>query len=749
MVLRTRILQCAWLHALLLAPLVASSMGRPSEHALDTYDQPKMELKTENSGNTGLPKSFENIPFVVSRAGSALVLRKFDVSKGAFVTLEETTAMSADDFVITNHGSQIILVGGDPNTNQLVVVQSENGRLRSSSYNILFRSGCAIATLYDTLYIAGGRINNSYSSEVNVIDLGSETIDVVESMQLPRADFALIPVGTRLIAIGGRTTGDKFAAFEEEYDIYNAKWKKFGENHKDRAEFAVAYRHGKAYIAGGRIPGEDGKDVYTNTVSAFNVNSALWEDDLPPMKHTWENLRLTPMDGYILALNVEEARNAAPTNVVAEKLIFERDISKPPHWEDVPAKSLASAKPFGTTSSSFSTTGSSFGTSSSSLGTSSSPATGTPSMNMNPQTGSTRPANRTQPPSGYSAGATKLGRGQSAYTVSYTDSNSPGITHFIQPPSDDVAGEVIPVLTSRMSPINLSEEIPFVVRKDRLLHVLLYEINSERCVDEPIELPVADSDYAFAQDGQRVVIVGGTDRKGKPASQIRYYCFQTRSFHSGITTSKLERNRCAALMYCGQLYVAGGMFFEGGRTGEVEVYNFDSGEYRLSKTTSPLNHPRSNCSLVELDGVLYAIGGYDGKKHVDVIERYNPSSNSWETPDGYRMVDGDGKSVARSNFGVAAYDGRIYVVNGQRGPGESCESMLSWKPGDAYWTVGKKAFEKRFNPILRYVKTAGGNGQLVVMGGLYRSLGSDDSAKTAAKYDPKNDSWEAIRHEIW
>ena len=55
-----------------------------------------------------------------------------------------------------------------------------------------------------------------------------------------------------------------------------------------------------------------------------------------------------------------------------------------------------------------------------------------------------------------------------------------------------------------------------------------------------------------------------------------------------------------------------------------------------------------------LDGLLYAVGGYDGQTTVNTVERFNPRTEEWT------MV-GE-MTTARSMLGVASLNGHLYAV---------------------------------------------------------------------------------------
>ena len=55
-----------------------------------------------------------------------------------------------------------------------------------------------------------------------------------------------------------------------------------------------------------------------------------------------------------------------------------------------------------------------------------------------------------------------------------------------------------------------------------------------------------------------------------------------------------------------------------------------------------------------LDGLLYAVGGYNGQVTINTVERYNPRTEEWN------MVAE--MNTARSMLGVASLNGQLYAV---------------------------------------------------------------------------------------
>ncbi|VEL20249.1 unnamed protein product [Protopolystoma xenopodis] len=69
-----------------------------------------------------------------------------------------------------------------------------------------------------------------------------------------------------------------------------------------------------------------------------------------------------------------------------------------------------------------------------------------------------------------------------------------------------------------------------------------------------------------------------------------------------------------------------------------------------------------------LVGVVYALGGYDGSSHLNLVEAYNVAARRWFSlpPMHYR----------RSALGAVVLDGRIYVSGGYDGKSSlrTCEA---------------------------------------------------------------------------
>ncbi|XP_067835021.1 kelch-like protein 18 [Heptranchias perlo] len=119
-----------------------------------------------------------------------------------------------------------------------------------------------------------------------------------------------------------------------------------------------------------------------------------------------------------------------------------------------------------------------------------------------------------------------------------------------------------------------------------------------------------------------------------------------------MTTS---RSRVGVAMVNGLLYAIGG--FDGqSRLSTVEVYNPETDTW--TKVAS-MNSKRSAMGTAVMDGHIYVCGGYDGISSLNSVECYTPEADKW--------VPVTPMSACRSAGGVTVFEGRIYVSGGHDG----------------------------------------------------------------------------------
>ena len=67
--------------------------------------------------------------------------------------------------------------------------------------------------------------------------------------------------------------------------------------------------------------------------------------------------------------------------------------------------------------------------------------------------------------------------------------------------------------------------------------------------------------------------------------------------------------------------------------------------------------PRGALSVTELDGKLYAIGGYDREANIAAVEVYDPEQNTW--------AERAPLPTPRDHLATATVSGKVYVLGGR------------------------------------------------------------------------------------
>ncbi|KAK7878307.1 hypothetical protein WMY93_031126 [Mugilogobius chulae] len=185
-----------------------------------------------------------------------------------------------------------------------------------------------------------------------------------------------------------------------------------------------------------------------------------------------------------------------------------------------------------------------------------------------------------------------------------------------------------------------------------------------------------------------MVVVGG--QAPKAIRSVECYDFEEQRWYQ---VAELPTRRCrAGVVYCEQY--AGSSLNTGsscdewtpvrcggfdGSTGlsTVEAYNSKTDEWFH---VLPMSTRRSSVGVGVVNGILYAVGGYDGatRQCLSTVEAYNPKSNTWS----YIAEMG----TRRSGAGVCAVNNLLYVVGGDDG---SCNlaSVEFYNPGTDKWTL--------------------------------------------------------------
>ena len=173
----------------------------------------------------------------------------------------------------------------------------------------------------------------------------------------------------------------------------------------------------------------------------------------------------------------------------------------------------------------------------------------------------------------------------------------------------------------------------------------------------------------------------------------------------------------------GKIYAIGG--WNGQVLSTVEEYDPVNNTWR-EKADMPT--PRCALATVVVNGKIYAIGGSadtPGKLNMPLatIEEYDPVTDKWT-----KKAD---MPTSRNSFSASVVDGKIYVIGGYNGGRLS--SMEEYDPVTDKWS--QKA---PINVPRNFLSTSVVNGKIYAMGGIAGGL---VVLSTVEEYDPVTDTW--------
>ena len=171
----------------------------------------------------------------------------------------------------------------------------------------------------------------------------------------------------------------------------------------------------------------------------------------------------------------------------------------------------------------------------------------------------------------------------------------------------------------------------------------------------------------------------------------------------------------------GLLYVVGGRN-SGGNIDVLEVYDPATDSW-TTKTSMPTARYCAVAGVI--DGRLCVAGGRAAGINLSVLEVYDPVSDIWTTK--------ASMPTGRSNTSAVVIDGRFYVAGGMGSGNTALSNLEVYDPVSDSWTVMTSMPTARRNAVAGEI-----DGKLYVTGG----LGSGSHSPTALEvYEPESDSW--------
>ncbi len=142
-----------------------------------------------------------------------------------------------------------------------------------------------------------------------------------------------------------------------------------------------------------------------------------------------------------------------------------------------------------------------------------------------------------------------------------------------------------------------------------------------------------------------------------------------------------------------------------------------------------MNAPRIGLATSVVDGVLYAMGGWDGTKALATVEAYEPTTDTWTSR--------ANMPTARVHLKTSVVEGKIYAIGGATTPGGPSLTIVEvYDPASNAWTTraplnqGRKAF-----------CTSAVGGRVYAIGGVEEWGQPSTLLRAVEAYDPAADRW--------
>lgn len=245
------------------------------------------------------------------------------------------------------------------------------------------------------------------------------------------------------------------------------------------------------------------------------------------------------------------------------------------------------------------------------------------------------------------------------------------------------------------------------------------------------DIPTARTNFASAALNGNLYVLGGLPTVPPPYATVEAYSPSSRAW---ITRAPMPTARVnfGAVSLNGSLFAIGGdnlapCSCPTNTLRTVEIYNPTTDSWSAGV---PMPTARSEPGVAALDGVIYVVGGYtwvspsQGLRNTAVVEAFDVTTGVWSTKAPL--------PVATKGLAVVAADGVLYAIGGMIGD-QATAAVYGYDPQTNSW------IQKASMPVARHsLQAAVLNGRIYAIGG-YNQNGGSLSAVEA--YDPTSDSW--------
>ena len=238
--------------------------------------------------------------------------------------------------------------------------------------------------------------------------------------------------------------------------------------------------------------------------------------------------------------------------------------------------------------------------------------------------------------------------------------------------------------------------------------------------------PTPRAELAAAATGGRIYLLAGTAGGRGLANEEYDPATDAWRKRKEIPVSRegAGRHHPGAAAWNGKIYLIGGFDFGNRPLDSALEYDPAADAWRA---LPPMPTPRGALGLVELEGKLYAIGGFGVQGDTGAAERYDPATERWTQ---LRPMPSP-----RDHLGLGASGGRLYAIGGRLGSmANNLGVNEEYDPRADGWAT------RRPMPTPRSGVAA------AVLGGRVHVFGGESPPKTFdenEQYDPASDAWSA------
>ncbi|XP_049315427.1 kelch-like protein 5 isoform X1 [Bactrocera dorsalis] len=197
-----------------------------------------------------------------------------------------------------------------------------------------------------------------------------------------------------------------------------------------------------------------------------------------------------------------------------------------------------------------------------------------------------------------------------------------------------------------ISATNCSEKTILALCSELNPKLLQYNKTEDKW-QEYVNIKIDYERYRTILKDDNLLFIGGYKRAAT-LNVVRSWNIRNETWQSLPIMIQARSEHCVVELN-GKMYAIGG--YEGNVLSSVERYTTSEGW----KSVNSLTDGRYVACAVTLNGKIYAIGGNNGKGHIKSVECYNPDSNTWTS-----CAD-----ITKYHFlpGVAVHKGHIYVLS--------------------------------------------------------------------------------------